>query len=101
MWISSGDKSETDTAACKGTLIGSALGFFVGILPAAGATPGSLMPCGVARMTSRDPESYGKGDLDGVAAPEAANNSASTGAMLPLLKIIWSRVKSARADQPA
>ena len=55
----------------------------------------------VARMTSRDPESYGKGDLDGVAAPEAANNSASTGAMLPLLKIIWSRVKSARADQPA
>ena len=73
--------------AWKGTAIGSALGFFVGILPAAGATPGSLMSYGVAKMTSRNPEEFGKGSIDGVAAPEAANNSASTGAMLPMMTL--------------
>ena len=73
--------------AWRGTLIGSALGFFVGILPAAGATPGSLMSYGVAKMTSRKPETYGKGSIDGVAAPESANNSASTGAMLPMMTL--------------
>ncbi len=73
--------------AWKGTTIGSLLGFFVGILPAAGATPGSLMSYGVAKMTSRDPKSYGQGNPDGVAAPEAANNSASTGAMLPMMTL--------------
>ncbi len=71
----------------KGMSIGSLLGFFVGILPAAGATPGSLMAYGVAKLSSRDPESYGKGNPDGVAAPESANNSASTGSMLPMLTL--------------
>ncbi|MBT6094517.1 MAG: tripartite tricarboxylate transporter permease [Rhodospirillaceae bacterium] len=73
--------------AWKGTAIGSALGFFVGILPAAGATPGSLMSYGVAKMTSKDPSQFGKGAIDGIAAPEAANNSASTGAMLPMMTL--------------
>ncbi len=71
----------------KGMSIGSFLGFFVGVLPAAGATPGSLMSYGVAKMVSRTPEKFGKGHADGVAAPEAANNSASTGAMLPMLTL--------------
>jgi putative tricarboxylic transport membrane protein len=73
--------------AWRGTVIGSLLGFFVGILPAAGATPGSLMAYGVAKLTSRNPGEYGKGSIDGVAAPEAANNSASTGAMLPMMTL--------------
>ncbi|MEO0426919.1 MAG: tripartite tricarboxylate transporter permease [Pseudomonadota bacterium] len=73
--------------AWKGTMIGSILGFFVGILPAAGATPGSLMAYGVTKMVARNPESFGKGNVDGVAAPEAANNSASTGSMLPMLTL--------------
>ena len=73
--------------AWKGTTIGSALGFFVGILPAAGATPGSLMAYGVTKMVSRNPENFGKGEVDGVAAPESANNSASTGAMLPMMTL--------------
>ena len=73
--------------AWKGTVIGSALGFFVGILPAAGATPGSLMAYGVTKMVSKNPEKFGKGEIDGVAAPESANNSASTGAMLPMLTL--------------
>ena len=73
--------------AWKGTAIGSFLGFFIGILPAAGATPASLMGYGITKMASRTPEQFGKGALDGVAAPEAANNSASTGAMLPMMTL--------------
>lgn len=73
--------------AWRGTAIGSLLGFFVGILPAAGATPGSLMAYGVTKMASKDPKSFGKGNIDGVAAPEAANNSASTGSMLPMMTL--------------
>ena len=52
-------------------LMGSFLGYFVGILPAAGATPGSLMAYGIAKTMSRDPDSFGKGNITGVAAPEA------------------------------
>ncbi len=71
----------------KTALMGSSLGFFVGILPAAGATPGSLMAYGVAKMGSKHPERFGKGEVAGVVAPEAANNAASTGAMLPMLTL--------------
>ena len=81
------DARECVSKAWKGMSIGSLLGFFVGILPAAGATPGSLMAYGVSKLTSRDPDSYGKGNPDGVAAPESANNSASTGSMLPMLTL--------------
>ncbi len=69
------------------TWLGSVLGFFVGTLPAAGATPASLMSYGLAKTFSRDPESFGKGNVAGVAAPEAANNAASTGSMLPMLTL--------------
>ncbi len=65
----------------------SLLGYFVGILPAAGATPGSLMAYGVAKMTSKNPDNFGKGEVAGVVAPEAANNAASTGSMLPMLTL--------------
>ncbi len=71
----------------KATMIGSFLGYFVGILPAAGATPGSLMAYGVAKTVSREPETFGKGNPEGVAAPESANNAASTGSMLPMLTL--------------
>ncbi len=71
----------------KGMSIGSTLGFFVGLLPAAGATPASLMSYGVAKMVSKRPEEFGQGHVGGVAAPEAANNSASTGSMLPMLTL--------------
>ncbi len=81
------DGKESMRRGWKGTTIGSLIGFFVGILPAAGATPGSLMSYGVAKMLSRNPEEYGKGHPDGVAAPELANNSASTGSMLPMLTL--------------
>ncbi len=67
--------------------MGSVLGFFVGMLPAAGATPASLMSYGLAKTFSRDPESFGKGNIRGIAAPESANNAASTGSMLPMITL--------------
>ncbi len=71
----------------KAMIMGSFLGYFVGVLPAAGATPGSLMAYGVAKTMAKDRETYGKGNINGVAAPEAANNAASTGSMLPMLTL--------------
>ncbi|HUS55564.1 MAG TPA: tripartite tricarboxylate transporter permease [Thermohalobaculum sp.] len=73
--------------AWRGMAIGSSLGFFVGILPAAGATPGSLMAYGLTKMTAKNPENFGKGALNGVSAPEAANNAASAGSMLPMITL--------------
>jgi len=61
------------------------LGFVTGILPGAGATPASFMAYGFAQKTSRHPERFGKGAIEGVIAPEAANNAAGTGAILPML----------------
>ncbi|MFQ5757570.1 MAG: tripartite tricarboxylate transporter permease [Acidiferrobacterales bacterium] len=67
---------------------GSALlGFFTGILPGAGATPASFMAYGFAQKVSRHPERFGKGAVEGVVAPEAANNAAGTGAILPMLAL--------------
>jgi putative tricarboxylic transport membrane protein len=74
-------------SAVKSMTIGSTLGFFVGVLPAAGATPAALMAYGIARSTSKTPEMFGKGCVEGVAAPESANNAASTGSMLPMLTL--------------
>ena len=71
----------------KTAIMASTLGYFVGILPAAGATPGSLMAYGVAKMSAKDPSKFGKGEVAGVVAPEAANNAASTGSMLPMLTL--------------
>ena len=71
----------------KASVMGSFLGYFVGILPAAGATPGSIMAYGMAKTMSKDPDSFGKGNIEGVAAPESANNAASTGSMLPMLTL--------------
>jgi len=71
----------------KTMTFGSFLGFFVGMLPAAGATPASLMSYGLAKTFSKKPESFGRGNIEGVAAPETANNAASTGSLLPMLTL--------------
>lgn len=75
------------TSTWRTMIMGSLLGYFVGILPAAGATPGSLMAYGLAKSTAKNPQDYGKGEIRGVVAPEAANNAASTGSMLPMLTL--------------
>lgn len=66
---------------------GTVLGFMVGILPAAGATVAAFMSYGLEKQLSREPERFGKGAIEGVAGPEAANNSATAGAMVPLLTL--------------
>lgn len=67
-------------------VMGSALlGFITGILPGVGATPASFMSYGMAQKFSRHPERFGKGAIEGVMAPEAANNAAGTGSILPML----------------
>ena len=71
----------------KTMTFGSLIGFFVGMLPAAGATPAALMAYGMAKTMSKKPETFGKGNIEGVAAPETANNAASTGSLLPMLTL--------------
>lgn len=64
---------------------GSILGFLVGVLPGAGATIASFMSYDLEKRIAKDPDRFGKGALEGIAGPEAANNAASGGAMVPLL----------------
>jgi putative tricarboxylic transport membrane protein len=66
-------------------LTSALLGFLTGILPGAGATPASFMAYGIAQKTSKHPEMFGKGAPEGVMAPEAANNAAGTGSILPMM----------------
>jgi putative tricarboxylic transport membrane protein len=67
----------------RGTLIG----FFVGMLPGAGATISSFLAYAVEKRVSKRPEMFGTGVIEGVAAPESANNAASTGALVPLMAL--------------
>ncbi|WP_126425387.1 tripartite tricarboxylate transporter permease [Brevibacillus marinus] len=66
---------------------GSLLGFFIGVLPGAGATLASFLSYMMEKKFSRDPAKFGKGAIEGVAAPESANNAAAGGAMIPLLTL--------------
>ncbi|MDU1142654.1 tripartite tricarboxylate transporter permease [Aeromonas rivipollensis] len=67
----------------------SVLGFLIGVLPGAGATIASFMAYGAERNFARKGkrDEFGKGCLTGIAAPEAANNAASSGAFVPLLTL--------------
>jgi putative tricarboxylic transport membrane protein len=65
----------------------SVLGFCVGVIPGAGATIASLMSYSLEKTFSRTPEKFGKGMMAGLVGPEAANNAASAGAMVPLLTL--------------
>jgi putative tricarboxylic transport membrane protein len=68
-------------------LRGSVLGFCIGVIPGAGATIASLMAYSVEKFSSRTPEKFGRGAMPGLVGPEAANNAASSGAMVPLLTL--------------
>lgn len=63
------------------------LGFIVGALPGAGGTMASLMAYNNEKQLSKDPDAFGKGEIVGLAAPEAANNAASVGAFIPMLTL--------------
>ena len=65
----------------------SVLGTLIGIFPGAGATIAAFLSYDLAKKSSKDPESFGKGNPDGVAAAEAANSSSVGGALVPLLAL--------------
>lgn len=64
----------------------TAIGCWMGITPG-GATPASFMSYGVARRLSKEPHSFGKGQIEGVLAPETAAHAAGTSALLPMLTL--------------
>jgi putative tricarboxylic transport membrane protein len=63
---------------------GGLIGFFVGILPGGGTVVASFMSYAVEKRISRHPERFGTGVIEGVAAPESANNSAVASAFIPM-----------------
>jgi len=68
-------------------LRGTALGFSIGSLPAGGAEIPTFLSYNLEKRLSKDKEEWGKGAIEGVAGPEAANNAAAGGAMMPLLTL--------------
>jgi putative tricarboxylic transport membrane protein len=64
----------------------TAVGCWMGITPG-GATPASFMSYGLALRSSKDPLSFGKGQIEGVVAPETAAHAAGTSALLPMLTL--------------
>ncbi len=75
------------TYTAWGTLRSSVVGFVVGVLPGAGATIASAMTYTMEKRLTDTEGTFGKGDIRGVAAPEAANNSAATGSFVPMLTL--------------
>jgi putative tricarboxylic transport membrane protein len=71
-----------------GIIISSSfLGTFIGIIPGTGGAIASFLAYNEAKRWSKDPGSFGKGNIAGIAAPEAANNGTTGGAMVPLLTL--------------
>lgn len=68
-------------------LRGSILGFFVGLLPGPCTVISTFVSYSIEKKISKTPQEFGKGAVEGVVAPEAANNSAVMGAMIPLLTL--------------
>jgi len=77
-----------DWAKCIGSIVrGSILGFFLGILPGGGAVIASFASYAIEKKVSKHPEEFGKGAIQGVAGPEAANNAGAGGSFIPLLTL--------------
>jgi putative tricarboxylic transport membrane protein len=80
--------SRTDLKQSSGAIgRGSVIGFLLGILPGGGAVLASMAAYAVEKRRSRTPERFGKGAVEGVAAPETANNAAATSSFIPLLTL--------------
>jgi putative tricarboxylic transport membrane protein len=80
--------SREDFKKVKGTILRSCcIGTFVGILPAEGGTVAAMIGYNEAKRWSKNKEEFGHGAIEGIAGPEAANNSATGGAMVPTLAL--------------
>jgi putative tricarboxylic transport membrane protein len=77
-----------DWAVSKWAILrGTVIGFFLGILPGGGAVLASFVSYGVEKRFSKYPEKFGTGVIEGVAAPESANNAAAQASFIPLLSL--------------
>src|SRR5690242_2324011 len=77
-----------DMKRCRFAFVnGSVVGFIIGVLPGAGSTIASFISYGIEKAVSRHPEEFGKGAIEGVAAPEGSNNAETGGALVPLLTL--------------
>lgn len=83
VWPSREDLRQSSGAIGRG----SVLGFVLGILPGGGAVLSSLAAYALEKRRARNPERFGKGAIEGVAAPESANNAAATSSFIPLLSL--------------
>jgi putative tricarboxylic transport membrane protein len=80
--------SLSELKSLKGTILrSSGIGTFIGILPAEGSTVAAIIGYNEAKRFSKTPEKFGTGIAEGIAGPEAANNSAAGGAMVPTLAL--------------
>jgi putative tricarboxylic transport membrane protein len=71
----------------KSWLRGTAIGFPIGAMPAGGADVASFLSYAAEKRFSKTPEEFGKGAIEGVAGPEAANNASAAGTLVPLLTL--------------
>jgi putative tricarboxylic transport membrane protein len=71
----------------KPWLRGTAIGFPIGAMPAGGAEIGTFISYSVEKQLAKKPEEFGKGAIEGVAGPEAANNASAAGTLVPLLTL--------------
>jgi putative tricarboxylic transport membrane protein len=77
-----------DMKDCRFAFVnGSIVGFLVGALPGGGSTIASFLSYGLEKAVSRRKDEFGQGVVEGVAAPEGANNSETGGALVPLLTL--------------
>jgi putative tricarboxylic transport membrane protein len=77
-----------DWRVCRLPILrGTGIGFVIGVLPATGATIASFLAYIVEKKVARDPSRFGRGAIEGVAAPESANNAAAAGAMVPMFSL--------------
>jgi putative tricarboxylic transport membrane protein len=73
---------------CLGPWVrGTLVGFSSGVLPGSGATLATFLAYGMEKRLARNPKEFGKGAIEGVAAPEAANNAAAGASMVPMLAL--------------
>jgi len=68
-------------------LIGSPIGSFLGLLPGAGGPIAAFISYDYAKKSSKNPEGFGKGSVEGIAAPESANNAVTGGALVPMMTL--------------
>lgn len=65
----------------------SGIGTFIGALPGLGSSTAAFMAYGEAKRTSKNPEKYGKGSIEGIAAAESANNAVCGSSLIPMLTL--------------